>query len=360
MPCRQGYATTESRFNRIMLRCNPSRVNADPEARIRELSRKREEIDEIREFRDRRGPIFGEDGFVTKFTTFPIWSSISSPTSGQSRNSSDHAREISTLYAQGEASKGDIVEHVLDSDEELRTCDQGKSYFGFRNMMTNPSLARQLRNLAEQTSQIARRRGLDPNKTFLNLGDRLFGEAGAAHGAYGRISRKLRQVVGEHSGGGGRHVRDTLSKIRRQAFRLREQPPEDWDFEIEIRPQLFGLMESEFWEPKAVEPFAAISKSKTEDPEWMNEILQSVGAPLDLRKFRDRVEEVLGERETTSLSEMVEMYPLERGIVDVVCYRVVAGEDSRHEILRDEVVHIDLNRPAQPRYVEVEELIFQR
>ncbi|MEK9632797.1 MAG: hypothetical protein VW622_03055, partial [Opitutae bacterium] len=62
----------------------------------------------------------------------------------------------------------------------------------------------------------------------------------------------------------------------------------------------------------------------------------------------------------TSLSEMVEMYPLERGIVDVVCYRVVAGEDSRHEILRDEVVHIDLNRPAQPRYVEVEELIFQR
>ena len=141
----------------------------------------------------------------------------------------DHAKEISTLYAQGEASKGDIVEHVLDSDEELRTCDQGKSYFGFRNMMTNPSLSRQLRNLAEQTSQIARKRGLDPNKTFLNLGDRLFGEAGAAHGAYGRISRKLRQVVGEHSGGGGRHVRDTLSRIRRQAFRLREQPPEDWD-----------------------------------------------------------------------------------------------------------------------------------
>ena len=133
------------------------------------------------------------------------------------------------------------------------------------------------------------------------MGDRLFGEAGAAHGAYGRISRKLRQVVGEHSGGGGRHVRDTLSKIRRQAFRLREQPPEDWDFEIEIRPQLFGLMEAEFWEPKAVEPFAAISKSKNEDPEWMNEILQSVGAPLDLRKFRDRVEEVLGERETTKL-----------------------------------------------------------
>ena len=141
---------------------------------------------------------------------------------------------------------------------------------------------------------------------------------------------------------------------------MREQPPEDWDFEIEIRPQLFGLMEAEFWDPKAVEPFAAITSSKTEDPEWMNEILHSVGAPLDLGKFRDRVEEVLDEREAASLSDMVERYPLERGIVDVVCYRVIAGEDSRHAILRDEIVNIDLNRPSQPRYVEVEQLVFQR
>ena len=91
----------------------------------------------------------------------------------------------------------------------------------------------------------------------------------------------------------------------------------------------------------------------------MNEILQSVGAPLDLRKFRDRVEEVLGERETQPFRNGGDV-PFGARIVDVVCYRVVAGEDSRHEILRDEVVHIDLNRPAQPRYVEVEELIFQR
>ena len=332
----QGYATTESRFNRIMLEMQnlAQGVNADPEARIRELSRKREEIDEESRRIQETGeaPIFGED--VIRDQVYDLSDLVEhflSDFRAIEEFFKDHAREISTLYAQGEASKGDIVEHVLDSDEELRTCDQGKSYFGFRNMMTNPSLARQLRNLAEQTSQIARRRGLDPNKTFLNLGDRLFGEAGAAHGAYGRISRKLRQVVGEHSGGGGRHVRDTLSKIRRQAFRLREQPPEDWDFEIEIRPQLFGLMEAEFWEPKAVEPFAAISKSKNEDPEWMNEILQSVGAPLDLRKFRDRVEEVLVEKETASLSELVKMYPLERGIVDVDCYSVCRrGQSSRH------------------------------
>jgi len=39
---------------------------------------------------------------------------------------------------------------------------------------------------------------------------------------------------------------------------------------------------------------------------------------------------------------------------------VIAGEDPKHEILSDQLIQIDLNRPAQPRFVEVQQLIFQR
>ena len=361
----RGYATTESRFNRIMLEMqNLSQgVNADPDARIRELVRTRESIDEeIKKIQETgEAPIFGED--IIRDQVYDLSDLVEhflSDFRAIEEFFKDHAKEISKLYAQGLASKGDIVEHVLDADEELRGCDQGKSYFGFRTMMTNPALARKLRGLAEQTSDIARKRGLDPKKVFSNLGERLFGEAVAAHGAYGRISRKLRQVVGDHSGGSGRQVRETLTSIRQNAFQLRDIQIEDWDFEIDIRPQFFGLMEAEFWEPKAVEPFAAISKASSKNTEWINEILNSVGEPLDLAKFRDRVDEVLEENNQINLTDMVKRYPLERGIVDVVCYRVIAGEDSRHEILADDIISIDLNRPAQPRYVEVEQLVFQR
>lgn len=361
----RGYATTESRFNRIIIEMESlsQGVNADPEARIRDLVKKRDEIDEeIQKIRDTgEAPIFGEDVIRDQvYDLSDIVEHFLSDFRAIEEFFKDHARQISKLYAQGDASKGDIVEHVLDSDDELRSCDQGKSYFGFRSMMTNPTLARQFRSLAEQTADIARRRGLDPNKTFLSLSDRLFGEANSAHGAYGRISRKLRQVVGDHAGGGGKQVRKTLSNIRKKAFLLRDQPPADWDFEIDIRPQFFGLMESDFWEPKAVEPFAPISTASSGDSEWISEILNSVGEPLDLNKYRERVNEVLETEEKITLTEMVQRFPLERGVVDVVCYRVVAGEDIRHSILDDEIIKIDLNRPAQPRFVEVEEVIFQR
>ena len=361
----RGYATTESRFNRILIEMESlsQGVNADPESRIKDLSRKRDEIEEeIQRIRETgEAPIFGED--VIRDQVYDLSDLVEhflSDFRAIEEFFKDHAREISKLYAQGDASKGDIVEHVLDADEELRSCDQGKSYFGFRSMMTNPTLARQFRNLAEQTSDIARRRGLDPNKTFLSLSERLFGEAGSAHGAYGRISRKLRQVVGDHAGGGGRQVRETLSQIRKSAYLLRDDPPIDWEFEIDIRPQFFGLMESDYWEPKSVEAFAPISPADGGDNDWINEILNSVGEPLDLNKFRERVDLALEEAEKVSLTEMVDKYPLERGVVDVVCYRVVAGEDSRHDILDDEIIKIDLNRPSQPRFVEVEQLIFQK
>ena len=361
----RGYATTESRFNRILIEMESlsQGVNADPESRIKDLSRKRDEIEEeIQRIRETgEAPIFGED--VIRDQVYDLSDLVEhflSDFRAIEEFFKDHAREISKLYAQGDASKGDIVEHVLDADEELRSCDQGKSYFGFRSMMTNPTLARQFRNLAEQTSDIARRRGLDPNKTFLSLSERLFGEAGSAHGAYGRISRKLRQVVGDHAGGGGRQVRETLSQIRKSAYLLRDDPPVDWEFEIDIRPQFFGLMESDYWEPKSVEAFAPITPADNGDNDWINEILNSVGEPLDLNKFRERVDLALEEAEKVSLTEMVDKYPLERGVVDVVCYRVVAGEDSRHDILDDEIIKIDLNRPSQPRFVEVEQLIFQK
>ncbi|MBT5908360.1 MAG: DUF3375 family protein [Opitutae bacterium] len=362
---RRGYATTESRFNRILFQMRElsQGVNSDPEARIQELIAKRNELDEeIKRIRETgEAPIFGEDMVRDNVHDLAdLIENFLSDFRAIEEFFKEHAREISRLYAAGDASKGDIVERTLDADDELRACDQGKSYFGFRSMMTDPVVARDLRKLIDEIGAIARQRGFDSNQTFRSFADRLFGEAAAAQGAYGRISRKLRQVVGDHVGSGGQQIRDSLSLIRQGAFRLRENPPEDWEFEIETRPVLYNFLELDFWEPKAVEPFGLVKTATSGDAEWINELLHSVGEPLELTKFRERVNDVLEEKEQVSLTELVERYPLEHGIVDIVCYRVVASEDSRHLLVPDQVVKIDLNREQQPRYTEVQQLLFQR
>jgi len=58
-----------------------------------------------------------------------------------------------------------------------------------------------------------------------------------------------------------------------------------------------------------------------------------------------------------SLRELVERFPIESGIVDVVAYVAVAGEGGQNVYL-PETFQLDLNRPQQPRYAELEKIIF--
>ena len=194
---------------------------------------KRNELDEeIKRIRETgEAPIFGEDMVRDNVHDLSdLIENFLSDFRAIEEFFKEHAREIARLYAAGDASKGDIVEKTLDADDELRACNQGKSYFGFRSMMTDPGVARDLRKLIDEITDIARKRGFDSNKTFRSFADRLFGEAASAQGAYGRISRKLRQVVGDHVGVGGQQLRETLSLIRKRAFRLRDNPPDEWEF----------------------------------------------------------------------------------------------------------------------------------
>ena len=100
----RGYATTESRFNRIILEMESlsQGVNADPEARIRDLARKRDEIDEeIQKIRDTgEGPIFGED--VIRDQVYDLSDLVEhflSDFRAIEEFFRDHARQISKLYA---------------------------------------------------------------------------------------------------------------------------------------------------------------------------------------------------------------------------------------------------------------------
>ena len=185
---------------------------------------------------------------MIKFTTFPICEHFLSDFRAIEEFFKDHAREIST-YAQGEVSKGDIVEHGwtrrgiadLRSRKELLRFSQHDDQLFWR---FNSGIW--LSKLQQHGGGVLIPIRLSEFGTSLEKPERPTGLMGGLAESCVRLWVSTRVVVGVT---GGHLVQDQTA-----AFRLLEQLPEDWDFEIEIRPQLFGLMEAEFWEPKAVEP----------------------------------------------------------------------------------------------------------
>jgi hypothetical protein len=119
-------------------------------------------------------------------------------------------------------------------------------------------------------------------------------------------------------------------------------------------------MEMGFFEPPTVNRFADVATGEDEDDDFIRGILQKVGKPLDLPRFRRRVDEALKKRSPISLQDLLALHPLEDAAADLVCYLVVAAEDERHLINPEFVHEIDLNRPFHPRFAMLEQIIFNR
>ena len=137
----RGYATAKSRFTSILegLQNLASDANPDPEGRIDELVERRRALDreiqtlrttgivqslEPGEVKDRLHDLSRAIGeFLADFRAIED-------------NFKEQARNVRKKFSEGGIAKGDVLEQALDAEEDLRLCDQGRSYFGFSEMIS--------------------------------------------------------------------------------------------------------------------------------------------------------------------------------------------------------------------------------
>jgi len=127
----------------------------------------------------------------------------------------------------------------------------------------------------------------------------------------------------------------------------------DWEDPLRFN----NLMEVGLWEAPQSGRFDEIGDEGAGDPDSLKEALGKIGKPLDLPKYRRRIASALEEQPQISLRELVDRFPMESGIVDVVAYVAVAGEGAQNVFL-PESLRLDLKRPLQPRYAELEKIVF--
>lgn len=358
---RRGYATSESRFTRIVseLRRIERDTNDDPEVRRKELLAQRDVIDaELAKIRE-TGTVDTLDPAAVKDALHDLERDIDeflSDFRAIEDTFREQAREIQTLYLEQQWSKGDLVEHVLDADEALRSRDQGRSYFGFRDSMTSVENREELQRLANRASELARIHALE-FRSFDHLPRRLFDEVSNVSGIYRRISGQLRRVVEEQSSQYTRFLMELLGEVRSLAHSCGSSAQDlslhEWEDPLRIN----NVMEVGFWEASESGRFEKIASSEGEDPASLKKSLMRIGKPLDLPRYRKRVSDVLNEQPQVSVRELVERYPIESGIVDVVAYVAIAGERPGNVFYADSI-QIDLNRPTHPRYAELEKIVF--
>ena len=153
---------------------------------------------------------------------------------------------------QSNAQKGALVAYVLDADAELKSSDQGRSFYTFWDFLMAPSQQDELYMLLEAVQQQA---DLQPviheGKILRHLPMHLLGAGEKVVQSNAGLAQQLRRMLDEQNIAERRRVRAIVSDIKQLAFRNAASisPDEPGFMELEGPPEVHLVMEHGLWEP---------------------------------------------------------------------------------------------------------------
>ena len=271
------------------------------------------------------------------------------------------ARSVQEQLFQAGNRKGDILRYVLDADAALKTSDQGRSFYAFWQFLLSQDEQEELRQLLD-TIYAMPALPTDQETGLRHLKRQLL-DAGAKVVASNRsLIQQLRTMLDEHHAADAQRVRDLVTEISQAALRVAAAPPDDDAFIlIETSPAVETPMARVLWSPPQVPAFGKETPvlGQADLSEATRDAFQHQ-LYVDERLLRRHIEHLLEHRPAVTLAELVETYPIERGLTEVITYFSIAAKGGAHTI--DTTVHdtIPVRQNVEQRHIILPRIVFAR
>jgi len=329
-----GFVGTESRLWIVIDTLADLVVHAfdDPQRRLAHLRTEKERIDEEIMRIENRGQVtrYQPAQIRERFTTAV---STLKQLQGDFRAVEDKFKSI-TLHvqhrqAEGRDTRGGILGFALEAEDVLKREDQGVSFYEFVRFILSPTQQDKLQAIIDELGRIEelaeQHEGLETVRRMVPL---LLDEAEKVMRTNQRLSSTLRRLLDRQAYQDRQHVSTLLREIRQAAAALSDDPPSEVGVEVETSLELSSPLSRTFWcEPQR---FAALELSEhVSDEASRNEAFLGLAKMqrLDWRGMRQRLQQVLWDRETVTLSELLADHP-PSGVVEVVGYLQIARDDG--------------------------------
>jgi Protein of unknown function (DUF3375) len=177
-----------------------------------------------------------------------------------------------------------------------------------------------------------------------------------------RLAEQLRRLLDEHAQAETRRVHELTQEIKQEVYRLGDALPDDSILlEIESTPEISMVMERDLWEPVKTQTFSAqpsmMSEEELRDDELIGLFTQFA---IDEKQLQRHIETLLEQRPQVRLSDVVECYPVEKGLAEVLTYCVLAARDVRHSIDPTEHEEIVFEAVGQKKRLRVPLIYYRR
>lgn len=271
-------------------------------------------------------------------------------------------RNIVTQHTRDEQHKGAIVGYAFEAYNQLRESSQGRSFYAFWEFLISRAGQEEWSEMTGKLlTQIADRE-IDADQHFLrNIKTLLLKQGRTVYEANDRMAEKLSRIITEKEVERQRRLRRQLSGVKELILNLldRDEQPEI-GIEVEEGPDLRLIIDRrlqlEARKPLATIEQPGIASESIADPLRFSRLLNHPS--LDRKKLWRKVELTLDTLKVATLSQVLQMNPLEFGLAEVVgYYHFVREYPTKCSVIYSDTETIPLNQ-EQTKFVELPCLMF--
>jgi len=276
------------------------------------------------------------------------------------------ARDVQIKQQQAAGSRGEILGTALDSEDLLKTQDEGISFYAFVAFLFSPDGQRGLRETIEEVTRLESIQDQrDAIEHLRNMVPALLRESDKVLKTTGRLSSTLRKLLDPKTIEDHRRLTDMLRDIKQLAAQLREAPPTHDIVEIQTTSGISSPMSRTFWKQPQV--FDAPGPAEhVVDLDRARQVGAELAAMqrLDFEKLRGQITRLLDELndlDELTLEQVVERFPPRSGVLELIGYLQIAHDDGC-DIIQDaskEITLVDEKTQVKTK-VRLPHVVFKR
>jgi ribosomal protein S16 len=327
----QAFIGTESRLITVfdLLRQILAGSELDPILRIAELERQKANIQqEI--IRAERGEITllsdtqVKERFIQAMNT--AWE-ILADFRAVEQNFRALDRGLRERIATWDKGKGALLETIFDERDDISLSEQGKSFSAFWHFLMSSSSQEAFSDSLSRVLQLKPVRDMDANLRNRNIHHDWIDAGSQVQETVAALSQQLRRYVDETFLEDERRINQILREIEGKAIAIRNAAPHEWNQFIDgVNPQINLSMDRPMFYPQD-KPAIADDGIEAGDENISAEALYSQ-IYVDKEKLKYNIDCLLMTYDQISLSQVVDLFPLEQGLSELLVYLVIASDND--------------------------------
>lgn len=357
---------TESKFKDIFNKLKELIDNSieDPAKKIEELEKRKAEIeDEIRTIK-REKTVKTFENYQIK-SRFDDVSKLTHELIGDFREVEENfktiVRSIYEKQSDKSLSKGKMLQYTFDSLDELKQTEQGKSFYAFWNFLLDDISQDELKVLVNEVYKILEDRGIEYNEKFLRRAKTILHLSGRkVWDSNNLLADKLSRVIAEKNLEERKKAKETINIIRNLALQMIDKTPLlDSYITIEGDTIINLPMERKLGEEQIISEFNEQPKS-AENKFDLDSLLNLVNTKhINRKELLNNVEKILNEKDVVTLGEVLNEYPVSKGLAEVLGYISLVQTTDKFFIKENETEYLKFDYENE-KYLKAPQVIFSK